>query len=315
MPRVLVTGANGFVGAAVCRHLLAQRWQVRGSLRHDSAVAPEGVEAVVSGPLDGTTDWTSVLTEVNSVVHCAARVHVSRESETDPLAAFSRVNVEGSRRLAEQAAAAGVGCFVYLSSIGAAAAESKPDGAEPDGASPYQKSKLEAEAALRQSVGNSGMVLVMLRPPLIYGPGAPGNFARLVRLVASGLPLPLAGLENRRSLLYLGNLIAAIESALACRTSPAAPLPLADGEDLSTPELTRRIGRACGRPARLFPVPRGLLHLAGRLLGRERAIAALTGSLTIDNSAIHKALGWTPRFSVDEGLAITFQKQRQRQRT
>lgn len=299
MGRVLVTGANGFAGAAICRHLLAHGWTVRGSLRSAEAAVPEGVEKVVSGEVGGATDWSAALAGVEAVVHCAARVHVLRETAADPLAAFREVNVAGSRALAAQAAAAGVRHFVFLSSIGAAVAERQSEIA-----SPYQQSKLEAEAALRAAAG--GMVLVMLRPPLIYGPGAPGNFRRLARLVAAGRPLPLAAVANQRSLLFVGNLAGAVEAALGCEAAPEIPLALCDGEDLSTAELARCIGRACGRPARLFPLPVFLLSWAGSLLGRGGAVAALTGSLTVDNGPIRKSLGWSPAFGVEEGLAMTF---------
>jgi nucleoside-diphosphate-sugar epimerase len=301
MPRVLVTGANGFAGAAISRHLLARGWTVRGSVRRDDAVLPPGVEKTLIGPLDGATDWRATLQAVEAVVHCAARVHVLRETAADPLAAFRIVNVDASRRLAEQAAAAGIRRCVFLSSIGAAVAET-----DPEHANPYQRSKLEAERALREAVAGSAMVLVMLRPPLIYGPGAPGNFARLARLVAAGRPLPLAGLTGKRGQIFVGNLAGAVEAALGCNASPATALPLSDGEDLSAAELARRIGRACGRPARLLPCPPGLLRLAGRLLGRGAAVDAMTRSLPVSNAQVAAALGWTPAFSVDEGLALTF---------
>ena len=305
MARVLVTGANGFVGAAVCRHLQARGWTVRGSVRRTDTPLPDGVEAAITGDIDGDGDWTSALAGVDAVVHCAARVHVLRESTADPLVAFRRINVAASRRLAEQAAAAGVRRFVFVSSIKAAEAE-----ADHAKAAPYDISKLEAESALRGITGSSDMVRVMLRPPLIYGPGVGGNFALLARQIEAGRPLPLAGIDNRRSLLFVGNMATAVEAALACDHSPPGPLALADGEDLSTPELARRIGLACGRPARLFHFPAGLLRLLGRLLGRGRALAALTGSLTVDNARITETLGWSPSYSVDEGLAITFREQK-----
>jgi nucleoside-diphosphate-sugar epimerase len=306
MARVLITGANGFAGATICRHLLARGWSVRGSVRRAEAAVPEGTEKIVCGPLDGATDWRAALAGIDAVVHCAARVHVLREAEADPLAAFRRVNVEASRQLAQQALAAGVGHFVFLSSVGAAVAE-----LDPGSASPYQRSKLEAERALREAAAGSALRLVMLRPPLIYGPGAPGNFARLARLIAAGRPLPLASLANRRSLLFVGNLAGAVEAALACTATPAAPLPLCDGEDVSTAELARRIGRACGRPARLLPCPPGLLRLAGRLLGRGALVEALTGDLTVSNAEIGRALGWSPSFRLDGGLALTFRDTQQ----
>lgn len=301
MTRVLVTGANGFIGGAIARHLLAQGWQVRGCLRRAGIRLPDGIEPFVSGDIDGGTNWQAALENVDAIVHCAARVHVLQESASNPLAAFRRVNVEGSHNLARQAQEAGVARLVFLSSIGASEAEG-----DLASASPYQLSKLEAEAALGALAAGGPMTVVMLRPPLVYGPGAPGNFRRLARLIEAGRPLPLAAIRNRRSLLYVGNLATAVEAALTSKAAPAAPLALADGEALSTPELARRIGAACGRKARLFPCPASVLRLAGRLLGRGAAIEALTASLPVDNAAIHKSLGWSPTYSVDQGLAETF---------
>lgn len=300
MERVLITGANGFAGRAICRRLLAQDWQVRGSVRSADSAVPAEIEKIVTGDIGADTDWRAALAGVDAVVHCAARVHVLRETADDPIAAFRRVNVAGSRRLAEQAVAAGVRRFVFLSSIGAAVAA-----AAPARATPYQRSKLEAETALREATAGSATLLVMLRPPLVYGPGAPGNFARLLRLIRAGRPLPLGCVANRRSQLYVGNLADAVASALRAAAAPAGPLALADAEAVSTAELARRIGRACGRPARLLPVPVFLLHLAGTLAGRGAMVDSLTGDLTIDNAAIRQALAWSPPYTLDQGLAET----------
>ena len=300
MPRVLVTGANGFIGAALNRHLLAAGWEVRGAIRRPQAGLPAGVEPVVVGDLDSRTDWTGALAESQAVVHCAARVHVVREGAADPRAAFRRVNVEGSAALARQALGAGVKRLVFLSSIGAAQAA-----ADPAAATPYQQSKLDAEAALQEIAADSPMTLVILRPPLVYGPGAPGNFPRLAKLLARGFPLPLAGIDNRRSLIYLGNLTSAIEAALTADHPPAAPMALCDGVDLSTPALLRAMGRAMGQRVRLWPCPPGLLRFAGALLNRRTAVTALTESLAIDNRPACEALGWTPPFGVDEALAAS----------
>ncbi|HEY9538916.1 MAG TPA: NAD-dependent epimerase/dehydratase family protein, partial [Kiloniellaceae bacterium] len=164
MVRVLVTGANGFAGTAICRHLMERGWAVRGAVRRAEAVVPAGAHKVVVGPLDGATDWQAALDGVDAVVHCAARVHVRRETKADPMAAFRRINVVATRHLAQQARAAGVQRFVFLSSVGAAVAEVRRDRA-----SPYQRSKLEAEQALREGTAGGAMLLVMLRPPLLYG--------------------------------------------------------------------------------------------------------------------------------------------------
>jgi len=298
--RVLVTGANGFIGAAVCRRLLAAGWAVRGAVRRPEAKLPDGVERAFVDSLDGSTDWTGALENCEAVIHCAARVHVLREEAADPLAAFRRVNVEGSAALARQALTAGVKRLVYLSSIGAVQATEKPDAA-----TPYQLSKLESEAALQTVTAGGPMALIVLRPPLVYGPGAPGNFSRLARLLAKDLPLPLAGIDNRRSLIYLDNLTSAIEAALTADPPPSAPLAICDGADLSTPDLLRAMGRAMGQRVRLWPCPAALLRLAGTLLNRRAAVTALTESLIIDNRAAREALGWTPPFGVEEALAAS----------
>lgn len=303
MQRVLVTGANGFIGGAICAHLLAKGWSVSGSVRSSSTDLDPKVTPQVTGPLDGSTDWTPALDGLDAVVHCAARVHVLRETEADPLAAFRRVNVAASEGLARQSVAAGVRRLVFLSSIGAAVAERSPEQA-----SPYQRSKLEAEAALKAATEGTATSLVILRPPLVYGAGAPGNFPRLAKAVARGLPLPLASLRNRRSLLYLGNLVSAVEAALIADTVPAMPVALCDGDDISTPDLARRIGQLCGRPARLLPCPPALLRLAGALTGRSAAVEALTTSLTVDNGPITTALGWRPPYSLQDGLTASVAK-------
>ncbi|WP_299395020.1 NAD-dependent epimerase/dehydratase family protein [Pelagibius sp.] len=300
MARVLVTGANGFIAAAVCRRLLAAGWAVRGTLRRPEVKLPEGVERALVDSLGGSTDWTGALADCQAVIHCAARVHVLREEAADPLSAFRRVNVEGSAALARQALTAGVKRLIYLSSIGAAQASEKPDAA-----TPYQLSKLEAEAALQTVTAGGPMALIVLRPPLVYGPNAPGNFTRLARLLAKGLPLPLAGIANRRSLIYLDNLTSAIEAALAIDPPPAAPLAVCDGADFSTPDLLRAMGHAMGQRVRLWPCPPALLRLAGALLNRRSAITALTESLAIDNRPACEALGWTPPFGVEEALAAS----------
>ena len=303
MQRVLVTGANGFIGAAICAHLLAKGWSVTGSVRSEGSILNPGVEPLVTGPIDGETDWAKALVGIDTVVHCAARVHVLRETATDPLAAFRRVNVAASEGLARQSVAAGVRRLVFLSSIGAAVADHSPEQT-----SPYQRSKLEAEAALKAATEGTATSLVILRPPLVYGAGAPGNFPRLAKAVATGLPLPLASLRNRRSLLYLGNLVSAVEAALAADMVPAMPLELCDGDDISAPDLARRIGQLCGRPARLLPCPPALLMLAGALTGRSAAVEALTTSLNVDNGPITKALGWHPPYSLQDGLTASVAK-------
>ncbi len=301
MGYVLVTGANGFIGERLCRDLLAAGHDVRGARRAGHAGGPVGVDYKTVADIDAATDWRALLRDVDSVAHTAARVHVLRETAADPLAAFRRVNVEGSLTLARQAAAAGVKRFVFLSSIGAIPFAT---GATPphQQRQPYQQSKWEAEQALRALCDGLAMQLVVLRPPLVYGAGAPGNFGRLVRAVAKGLPLPLGGIDNRRSFIYVGNLSAAV---LRCLEHPGAAgrvFSVSDGEAVSTPELARRIGDSMHRPARVFWAPPGLLALALRLSGRRETVERLFGSLVVDNSEIAARLDWRPPFSLDAGL-------------
>ena len=293
---VLVTGAGGFVGAALCRRLVEAGYRVRGSGRSAPANPVPAVEYRINGEIDRSTDWTAALEGVEAVVHAAARVHVLRERAADPLAAYRRVNTQGTENLGRQAAAAGVGRLVFLSSVAAQRAQQRS--AEGTAASPYGQSKWEAEAALAGIAEQTGLEVVTLRPPLVYGPGAPGHFDQLLRVLRRGLPLPIAAIDNRRSVLYLGNLVDAIELALTHPDAPGGVFGLSDGAPLATPELVRQLAAALGRPARLWPCPLGLLRLAGRLTGRTTIIESLTGSLVVDELEIRQRLGWRPRFDL-----------------
>lgn len=298
---VLVTGAGGFVGAAVCRRLVAAGYQVRGASRSGPAYPVAGVVYRTNGEIDQSTDWTAALEGVHAVVHAAARVHVLAEREADPLTAYRRVNTQGTENLGRQAAAAGVGRFIFLSSIAAQRAQQRV--AEGQAASPYGQSKWEAEGALARVAEETGLEVVTLRPPMVYGPDAPGHFERLLRLLRLGLPLPIAAIDNRRSVIYLGNLVDAIELALTHPAAPGGVFGLSDGAPVSTPELVRQVATALGRPARLWPCPVALLRLAGRLTGRAATIESLTGSLAIDDQEIRQRLGWRPRLDLPQALA------------
>lgn len=305
---IAVTGAAGFVGGALLAALAGAGRSMRPLVRvAREGQAVRGVPAVAVGDIGQDTDWSAALTGVDCLVHCAARVHVMAETVADPLAAFRAVNVAGTRRLAEQAAAAGVRRLVFVSSIkvnGERTAPGAPflvsDPPVPEDA--YAISKWEAEQALRRVAAATGLEVVVVRAPLVYGPGAGGNFARLLRLVARGVPLPLGAVDNRRSMLALDNLV---DLLIHCVDHPAAAgktFLAADGEDLSTPELIRRLAAALGRPARLLPVPPALLRLGGRLLGRAAEMERLLGSLQVDISHMRETLQWQPPVSVDEGL-------------
>ncbi|KAA0688717.1 NAD-dependent epimerase/dehydratase family protein [Azospirillum brasilense] len=312
--RVLVTGATGFVARTVIPLLVERGHSVRavvrqkGDGRPDIAV-PHAADTVTIGDIGPATAWGSALQGMDAVVHLAARVHVMRDRESDPLAAFRCVNTAGTRVLAEAAAAAGVKRMVYLSSVKALADESRPEElseeTEPDPHSPYGISKLEAERALAEISARTGLEAVVIRPPLVYGPGVGGNFLRLMQAVDRGIPLPLGALENRRSLIFVGNLADAIQECLTHPQAAGGRFLVHDGRPMSTPELVRAIAEALGKPARLLPVPPSLLALAARLARREAMLDRVAGSLVIDDGAIRRALNWRPPCYPAYGLRLT----------
>ena len=305
--RVLVTGATGFVGRALVRRLLADGRPVRAAVRPGATALPREVETAAIGDIGPDTDWRTALAGIDAVVHLAARAHVVHDSSPDAHTLYRAVNTLGTLRLAEAAATAGVRRFVFLSSArvhgerstGAPFTESSPLAAT----DPYGRSKAEAERGLAALAAAGGLDPVILRPPLVYGPGARGNFARLVRLVARGVPLPFGAVRNHRSLVYLGNLVDAIVRTLDHPAAARETFMVSDREDVSTPELVRRIARALGKPARLIPVPPAVLRLGGRLVGRADDVARLLDDLVVDSSRIGERLGWRPPFTLDEGLA------------
>ena len=306
---VLVTGATGFVGAALVRRLLADGRAVRAAVRQTAPGIAPGAEQVAIGEIGPATDWTRGLAGVEAIVHLAARAHVLRDSTPDAYALYSAVNTRGTLRLAEAAAAAGVRRFVFLSSVrvhgerstGAPFTESSPLVAD----DPYGRSKADAERGLASLARGTQLEPVILRPPLVYGPQAGGNFARLVALVARGVPLPLGAVRNRRSLIFVGNLADAIVRSLDQPAAANQTFMVSDGEDVSTPELVRRIARALGKPARLVLVPTALLRLGGALAGRSDDVARLVDDLLVDSSKIRALLGWSPVVTLDEGIAQT----------
>ena len=306
---VLVSGANGFVGKALCAELFQQGYCVRAAVRSEN-VQVANVETVSVGEINGETDWTDALSGIKAVIHLAARVHVMNDTATDALAEFRKVNVDGTLNLARQAVEAGVQRFIFIGSIkvnGEGTQLGQPYTAEdpPAPVDPYGISKREAEDGLRQLAAETGMEVVIIRPPLVYGPGVKANFQIMMRCLDKGLPLPLGSIKNRRSLLALDNLIDLI---ISCMTQPAAAnqtFLASDGEDLSTPELLRRMAAALGKKARLVPVPEPVLIGGARLLGRQAMAQRLCGSLQVDISKARHLLGWTPPVSVDEALRKT----------
>jgi nucleoside-diphosphate-sugar epimerase len=326
--RVLVTGASGFIGEALCSALVKSGYAVRRAVRagasndksQHSCVAdgaPDApaaesrnrVETIAIGAIGPETDWTKALTGIETVMHLAARVHVLKERSSNPLAEFRRVNAAGTERLARMAVSAGVKRLVYVSSIkvnGECTHESpftETDAPDPEDA--YGLSKLEAEEALRKIADETGLELVIVRPPLVYGPGVGGNFLRMMAWINRGLPLPLGSIHNSRSLIYLGNLVDALTTCVIHPRAVGKIFLVSDGEDVSTPDLIRRLAQAMGRRARLVSFPPGLLGVAGVLTRKSAEVERLVGSLRIDSSTIRRELQWTPSFSMDEGRRET----------
>jgi len=307
---VLVTGVSGFVGSALCARLVERGYRVRGATRSASThgLLPPSVQPVVIGDIGPQTDWTFAVEGVDAVVHLAARVHMLRDTATDPFADYQRINVEGTRSLAVAALRAGVRRFIFLSSAKVHGERSvRPFQAddEPAPADAYAVSKLAAERALQQALAGSATQWTIVRPPLVYGPGVRANFLRLMSAVMRGVPLPLGAIENRRSLIYLGNLVDALLACIERTGAEGRTFLVSDGEDLSTPELVRRLAAALGRPARLLPIPVAVLRLAGFLTGKSAALDRLVDSLQVDSTAIRTALNWAPPYGVDQGLAET----------
>ncbi|HEX5422994.1 MAG TPA: SDR family oxidoreductase [Candidatus Acidoferrales bacterium] len=322
-PRVLVTGANGFVGSALCRELMARGFAVHGAVRRvgnslDRSLRcsphpgplPEGEGKIVEvGDIGPDTDWSAALDRVDCVVHLAARVHVMKDAAADPLTEFRRTNTAATERLARCAAAAGVKRLVFVSTIKVNGEETRnksfteSNPARPG--DPYGISKWEAEQALARVAADTGLECVILRPPLVYGPGVKGNFLKLLNAIERGIPLPLAAVANRRSLLYLGNFVDALTLAATHPAAAGKTFLLSDGQDVSSPELVLRLAKEMDAPGRLLHCPRPLLRLGGRMLGKADAVSRLIESLQVDSSAIRRELGWEPPFSLEDGLRET----------
>lgn len=307
---ILVTGATGFVGGAVVHRLAADNPAtcVVVAVRRSGGVWPQAVREHVVSDIAPLTDWSVALADVSAVVHCAARVHVMQDRAADPLVEFRQVNVHGTLNLARQAADAGVRRFLFVSSIkvnGEATKTGQPFSADdvPAPQDPYGVSKMEAEQALLELSLQTGMEVVIVRPPLVYGPGVKANFASMMSWLRRGVPLPLGAIHNNaRSLVALDNLV---DLLVTCLKQPAAAgqvFLVSDGEDVSTTELLRRTASSMGRSANLLPIPPSWLEVGASLLGKKDKVQRLCGSLQVDIEKTRQVLDWCPPLTLDQGL-------------
>lgn len=306
---ILLTGASGFLGKSLATRLItggvASLTKVYRSTRNF-----EGTNSAVVETLDGNTDWSTALISQHLVIHTAAIAHILKIELVDPVADYRRINVDGTLNLARQAAAAGVKRFIFISSIGVNGNSNIQPFTEDDTPNPaelYAQSKWEAEQGLWEIQRETGMEIVIIRPPLVYGPNAPGNFGSLMRWVEKGVPLPLGSIHNQRSLIAVDNLVDLI---ITCIDHPAAANQVflaGDGEIISTSDLLRGVAKAMGKPSRLIPVPSSVLMLAATILGKRAVAQRLLGSLQVDISKARELLGWTPPISVEEGLRRCFE--------
>jgi len=307
--QLLITGASGFVGKSLCEELRREEHTVVAAVRSTNTHV-DNVERIATGSIDEVKDWSVVLRDVDVVVHLAARVHVMNDKAVDPLLEFRKVNVDGTLNLALQSAKAGVKRFIFISSIkvnGESTILGKPftedDVENPEDA--YGISKFEAERGLLLIAEQTGMEVVIIRPPLVYGAGVKANFASMMRAIKHGIPLPLGAIHNKRSFVYVGNLVSLI---MRCIDHPSAAnqvFLVSDGYDLSTTELLCSCAEALKVKARLLAAPQGLIEACGALLGKRDVAHRLCGNLQVDITKARTLLGWTPPVSVMDGLKAT----------
>lgn len=307
--KVLVTGASGFIGRNLCVFLKEKGYFIRGAVRNDVRDVSGADEYIQVGDINESTNWQQALAGVDTIIHLAARVHIMNDAAADPVEAFRKVNVLGTEHLAQAAAKAGVRRFIFISSIGVNGefTHGKPftENDIPNPVGPYAVSKLEAEQSLRKVAENAGMEVVILRPPLVYGSGVKANFKNLIKIAGSGFPLPFKGIRNRRSFLYVGNLVDAV---ITCITHPLASgetFLVSDGQDMSTPDLIKMIACTMNKKPVLFSLHPDILKALCKIVGKAEELKKLTGSLLVDSSKIRNLLGWKLPFTMEEGIRET----------
>ncbi|AZF20410.1 UDP-glucose 4-epimerase [Pseudomonas sp. R4-35-07] len=304
--KILITGANGFIGRALSKHLVSlAKYSVVGTCRKPSDVASD-IQMVSTGEVDGNTGWDQALQGVDTVIHLAARAHVLDAGSEDPVLEFERINVQGAVNLAQQAVKAGVRRFIFISSIGVNGSETH-DGAftesdEPKPHAEYARSKLKAERELSELLAGETMELIVIRPPLVYAAEAPGNFNRLLKLIATGVPLPFAAVENKRSMIALENLVDFIELCIGHPSAANELFLVSDGTDFSISEIINLLALGMGRKERLFRVPDALIRSVASAVGKRSLYTQLCRSLVVDNKKSRALLNWAPARKAHDAL-------------
>jgi len=307
MPKLLVTGGSGFIGKAVCENLKKNNYRINITSRRDMATNLSGVKIYNINEIDENTNWFGALNTVSCVIHCAAKSNMINNNKQNSLSSFRKVNVEGTLNLAKQAVACGVKRFIFLSSIKVNGEKTEKssmfrynDIPKPEDS--YAISKWEAEKGLWEISKQTGLEVVIIRAPLVCGPGVKGNLRSLIKLIQYRIPLPFSLIKNQRSLVSIDNLVDLIVHCIDDHKASGNTFLVSDEEDISTPDLVRQIASSMGLSVRLFPIPLSLLKFFGFLLGKKNEIDRLIGSLQIDNSYTKEILNWTPPIRVEEGI-------------
>ena len=306
--KILITGATGFIGKALSQALRNSGFDLRAAVRQRDIKLPIDYEVVQIGDIGPRTDWQEALVGVDTIIHLAARVHIMHKVATDPLESFRKINVLGTGHLARMAAKAGVKRFIFISSVkvnGEGALKSYTEKDAPDPQDAYGISKREAEDLLIDIASKTRLEVVILRLPLVYGPGVKANFKNLMKLVNSSLPLPFKNINNRRSFIYIDNLVGAITTCINHPLAAGETFLLSDGQDVSTPNLIKMFACVMNKKTLLFSLHPGILKTVCKIIGKSEELDKLTGSLFVDSNKIRNSLGWKPLFSIEEGIEKT----------